>query len=58
MRHTHATLALPGERPPQGRQRAARSRHRLDHAGYLLARHPGDAGGEGALIAGLVFAEG
>jgi len=29
--------------------------HRLDHARYLLARHPGDAGGGGELIAELVF---
>ena len=30
--------------PSQGRLRASRACHRLDHTRHLLARHPGDAG--------------
>jgi integrase len=47
LRHTHATLALQAGVHPQGRLRAPRPHHRLDHPGHLLARHPGDAGGGG-----------
>ena len=45
-------LGPAGRHPPQGRLRAPRPRHRLDHAGHLLARHPGDAGGGGGVDRG------
>lgn len=42
-RHAHA----PRWRPPQGGPGAARSLQHRDHAGHLLARRTGDAGGRG-----------
>ncbi len=43
LRHTHATLALQAGVHPKVVSERPRPRHRLDHAGHLLARHPGDA---------------
>ena len=51
----HAGTA--GRRASQGRLRAAGARDRLDHARYLLARHPAMQEEAAALIAGLVFAK-
>ena len=41
-----------GRHPSQGRLRTAWARHRLNHAGHLFARHPGDAGGGGGAYCG------